>query len=190
MENQQNPVFDPLPDCLESERLLLRCPRPGDGALVYAGVLETLSELRAWGASLPWARHEPSPQASETYCRESHAAYQARSGFAFLLFLKADGDFVGCCGLHQPDWGAAKLEVGYWCRKRYHGQGLMSEALRAVGAFAVDALGARRLEAMVDANNLASRRVCERAGYRLEGGSAGLPDGRPTHVRYLLVAAG
>ncbi len=71
MENQQNPVFDPLPDCLESERLLLRCPRPGDGAMVYAGVLETLAQLRAWGASLPWALQEPWPQASETYCRDS-----------------------------------------------------------------------------------------------------------------------
>lgn len=154
---------------IETERLLIRCPRAGDGAAVCEAVRETLADLRAWPASLPWALAEPSVDSSEAFCREGHAAYRARTDLPMLLFLKAGNVYVGGSGLHRIDWRLPKFEIGYWCRKRFQGQGLMTEAVAAIAAFALGGLGARRVTSLPDAANLPSRRVAERAGFLLEG---------------------
>lgn len=163
------PILRDLPDHFESDRLLIRCPRPGDGRLVFDSVCETLDALRAWDASLTWALAEPSVDASEQFCREGQVAWLARTGFPMLVFLKEGGAHVASSGLHAIDWTVPKGEIGYWCRHRFHGQGLMTEAVVAVAGFATMALGMRRLSVLTDEANTASRRVCERAGFTLEG---------------------
>ena len=40
------PILTDFPDHLETERLLLRAPRAGDGQNVYEATLETLENLR------------------------------------------------------------------------------------------------------------------------------------------------
>lgn len=158
-----------FPDHFATERLQVRSPRPGDGQLVYAAVVETLDELRAWPASLPWALHEPSPEASEAFCRQGHADFLARKDLPMLLFMRESGEFVGASGLHRFNWQVPKFEVGYWCRKQFHGQGLVAEAVRGLLAFAQHHLGARRVECFTDEANGPSRRVAERSGFVLEG---------------------
>lgn len=51
-------ILRDIPDRIESRRLILRSPMPGDGAAVHAGVLATLAQLRAFPASMPWAMAE------------------------------------------------------------------------------------------------------------------------------------
>jgi len=46
----------PAPQTLRTARLLLRCPRPGDGARVHAAVVESLADLRVWSASVTRVR--------------------------------------------------------------------------------------------------------------------------------------
>ena len=111
-----NPLLRDFPEQFETERLLIRCPRAGDGAMVHAAAVETLAELRAWPASLPWALAEPTVEASELFCREGQAAWLARQHLPMLLLLKATGEYVGGSGLHHIDWAVPKFEVGYWCR--------------------------------------------------------------------------
>ena len=53
-----NPVLLEIPDHIQTERLLLRAPRPGDGATVNASVIETLEDLRRYPASMLWAMEE------------------------------------------------------------------------------------------------------------------------------------
>jgi RimJ/RimL family protein N-acetyltransferase len=55
--------------------------------------------------------------------------------------------------------------VGYWLGRPYWGQGLATDALRALTEYAVAELGLVRLWAFVMAPNLASARVLEKAGY-------------------------
>ncbi len=164
-----NPLLRDIPEQFETERLVIRCPRAGDGAMVHAGVAESLAALRAWPASLPWAMGEPSVAASEAFCREGQAAFLARQHLPMLLLLKDGGDYVGGSGLHHIDWATPKFEIGYWCRPRFQGQGLVGEAVAAIVRLAFDQLGARRLTCLPDAANTASRRVAERAGFVLEG---------------------
>ena len=163
-----NPLDLQFSDQFESQRLLIRRPRPGDGRAVYEAVCETLTELRAWPASLPWAMFEPSVEASENYCRQGHEAFAARRDLPLLLFLKGTDVLVGASGLHRMDWLERRFEVGYWCRRSMQGQGYITEAVQAIAAFAENTLAAQRVECFTDVRNAASRRVAERAGFVLE----------------------
>ena len=84
------------------------------------------------------------------------------------LYLKGTDTLVGICGLQGIDWEVPKFEIGYWCRTRFTGHGYTTEAVKAITAFALDALGARRVEIRCDTLNLPSARVAERAGFQLE----------------------
>lgn len=154
---------------LETRRLVLRCPRAGDGGVVHASVVESLAALRRFPASLPWALEEPTVEASERYCREACADFTGRKAFAFLAFAKGGGDHVANLALHHVEWTVPKCELGYWVRSSFAGRGLMTEAAAALIAFGFGPLGMRRIEALPESGNHASRRVCERAGLELEG---------------------
>ncbi len=67
----------------------------------------------------------------------------------------------------QEDSGLA--EIGYLIGAPYWRQGYMREAVTAFIDFAFSSLGLRRLEALVDARNVASNALARRCGFVLEG---------------------
>lgn len=64
--------------------------------------------------------------------------------------------------------GAAQAEIGWTMHPDAQGRGLATEAARALLAFAFDGFGFHRVFARVDAENLASVRLCQRLGMRCE----------------------
>ena len=147
----------------------MRPPRTGDGALLYAAVTESLSELRRFLAALPWVAADPSPQASELYCRNAQANFLARKDLPFLLFERSTGQLLGATGLHRIVWDTPKAEVGYWVRTSRSGNGFICEAVTAMTAYAFQELRAVRVELVTDEANHASRKVADRCEFRLEG---------------------
>jgi hypothetical protein len=85
------PILRDFPESFEAERLLIRCPMPGDGAEVYAAVSESLDELRPW---MPWARERLTADVEEENMRQARAAFLERRDLMLLLFLKGTGTLV------------------------------------------------------------------------------------------------
>jgi len=150
---------------IETPRMLLRCPYPGDGEAVYQGVDETLTQLRAWPDSLPWAQNPQSAQTSEDYCQQSFSAFVMRISWPMLMIDKATEGFVGSIGFHHIDASTQQWELGYWCRLSYQGQGRMTEAVTALTRAALLASPLAQLVCRIDSRNQASVRVVERVGY-------------------------
>lgn len=161
-----NDILRDIPDSFDSERLTLRSPRPGDGAAVNAAVLDSLNELRPW---MVWAQQTPTVEENERYVREAHIRFLKREDLPLLLFLKGTRTMVGTSGLHHINWAVPKVEIGYWVRTPYAGQGYITEAVAAVTAFAFSTLGANRVEIRCDAKNERSVAVAQRSGFTLEG---------------------
>ncbi|MCU6708796.1 GNAT family N-acetyltransferase [Paenibacillus sp. J5C_2022] len=155
-----------VPESFESERMLIRAPRRGDGAMVNEAVRESIEELRPW---MPWAESVPTPEESEAELRGAIIRYLERTDLRLLLIDKASGKLVGSSGLHRMNWSAGAFEIGYWLRTSCTGQGYMHEAVQAITEWTVAELGANRIEIRCDSRNTASKRVAERAGYTLEG---------------------
>lgn len=164
-----NPVLLDIPDHLETERLLLRAPRPGDGAVVNASILETLEDLRRYPASMLWAMEDQTVERAEDSCRRGAANWILRADLPMLFFRRDTGEHAGNCGLHRFNWETRVFEIGWWCRKSCQGQGLATEAAAALADFAFSRLGARRVWCCADEENERSWRVAERLGFAHEG---------------------
>jgi RimJ/RimL family protein N-acetyltransferase len=80
------------------------------------------------------------------------------------------GQACGTIGLQlHDDIERRNAELGYWLGRDHWGQGIVSDAVRAVTAYAFDALAMERVFAVPFVRNPASRRVLEKAGFVQEG---------------------
>lgn len=81
----------------------------------------------------------------------------------WALETKATGEFIGCCGLWNPE-GWPEPEVGYWLMRAHEGNGYATEAAHRARAHAYDDLGWTTLISCIDRVNTPSIRVAERLG--------------------------
>jgi RimJ/RimL family protein N-acetyltransferase len=165
----RDPLLFDLPTRIDTERLLMRPPQPGDGPQFFEALSESLAEMRRFLSALPWIAAEPSAEAAELYCRNGQANFVARKDLPFFLFERATGQLVGATGLHRTVWATPKTEVGYWVRTSRSGRGLVMEAVEATVRYAFAHIGAVRVELITDEANLPSRKVADRCGFVLEG---------------------
>jgi RimJ/RimL family protein N-acetyltransferase len=160
-----DPILLDIPEVIESERLILRCPHAGDGRIMFESAEESRKELNPW---MPWSEKQTLEDA-ELFARRAHAEFILRESLGFVIFRKSDGAHVGNTGLHRFDWDVPRFEIGYWCRTSMTGKGYITEATVTLERFAFDNLKAKRVEIHVDDRNVKSWRIPERLGYTLEG---------------------
>lgn len=99
--------------------------------------------------------------------------YTEADGRAFLArvtplmrAIEYEGEAVGGIGLHpQADLHRRNAEIGYWLAEPFWGQGLMSRAVAETVAFGFLMPDIDRIFASVIAENTASQRVLEKAGF-------------------------
>lgn len=106
--------------------------------------------------------------------------------------IDVDGEAIGGVGfvLH-PDVERVSAEIGYWIGEPFWGRGIVTDALRAVTAYAMETHGLTRIYAVPFAWNAASCRVLEKAGYVLEARlrKSAIKDGRLTdQLQYAFIA--
>jgi RimJ/RimL family protein N-acetyltransferase len=164
-------------DAVVTERLTCRPPEPDDEP--YYVELTSSPEVGAWLRPPPL---DPFGPADAVTWLESDIAHWYAHGFGpWLLFDRARGGFVGRAGLRWTEVdGERAIEVAWALVPEWWGKGLATEA--AVAAIGVAReRGIRRLVAFTLPDNVASRRVMEKAGLRFsrEMEHAGLP-----HVLY------
>ena len=153
----------PLP--VETRRLVLRPASAQDALIVQAAVEESFESLHPW---MPWAAQPQSLEETQAFLAGAETRFRSGEEFAVSGFLREGGTFVLSTGLHPRNWAVPRFEIGYWCRTSMQGRGYVTEAILALTRLAFVDMEAVRIEIRCDARNLDSRRVAERAGYRLE----------------------
>lgn len=103
------------------------------------------------------------------YTKADAAAFLKRAAAAddpTNLAIDVGGQAVGAVGyVPGRDVERYSAEIGYWLGEELWGRGIASEALQLVTAHAFGQLNFLRLFALPFADNLASVRVLEKAGY-------------------------
>jgi ribosomal-protein-serine acetyltransferase len=154
----------PLPDRLETERLVLRTWRPEDAEALGIAITESLDHLLPW---MPWAALEPLPLEDRIkLIRGWHDEWQAGKDVVFGVFR--DGAVIGGSGLHQRI-GPTGLEIGYWIHVGHVRRGYAAEASAALTDLAFTLDGIERVEIHHDRANVASSSVPRSIGYELVG---------------------
>ena len=88
------------------------------------------------------------------------------SGDLSNLAIEVDGEAAGAIGyVRGADVERYSAEIGYWLGEAFWRRGIVSEALALVSDHAFTSVNLLRLFALPFADNLASIRVLEKAGY-------------------------
>src|SRR5579884_1679302 len=87
----------------------------------------------------------------------------------WAITLKGEDRLVGSAGFFDWAIAHARAEIGYSLAYWLWNRGYMTEAVRALVRFGFGRMGLNRIEARCKVANLASARVLEKVGFRLEG---------------------
>lgn len=149
---------------IETTRLLLRPPRPGDAAaLAERRSDERVAEYQNWVPPYPLQRAEA------LLAELSKMDGPTSESWWMLTVADLDDNTVfGDLALH-PTFDGRSIEIGYTLHPSAWGQGYALEAVNAL----IDRLWSNarvtRLSAMLHPDNVASEQVLERSGFRFEG---------------------
>jgi ribosomal-protein-alanine N-acetyltransferase len=153
---------------LETERLTLRPPVHADYVPWTLLRREGAPFLTPWEPS--WSEDHLTRKAFTN--RVYWAARSIAGGTAFPMFLirREDQALLGAITLDNIRRGPAQAgTLGYWIGERHARNGYMSEAIAAMVHHAFERMGLSRLEAACLPENVASRGLLERSGFKYEG---------------------
>lgn len=130
---------------------------------------DTIQRLVASDRSIIEQTRLPDPYPEDGAARWiEYARPRHQQDTEYTFAVEHDREVVGVCGLIVSD-DRREAELGYWIGRPYWGRGYATEAARASVAFAFDWTDVDRVVALPLADNLPSRRVLEKAGFRLTG---------------------
>ncbi len=144
---------------LETPRLRLRGFRPADAAPLHR-ILTQEGMLRYFPSPAG-----PSRERVEAFVRNQIDQWDAVGYAWWAVELKTTGALLGWNGLqYLPE--TRETEIGYLLDHPWWGQGLATEATRASLRYGFEDLGRQEIIGLAHPENLASRRVMEKAGMR------------------------
>ena len=113
---------------------------------------------------LMW-RPQPDTEGVLEFLRGAIARMSAGEEFHWVITREGDHPIgaIGCT------FAGYRVELGYVLGRAHWGRGIMSEAVRAVVAWALETPAIHRVWACCDVDNAASARVLEKAGMSREG---------------------
>lgn len=157
-----------LPDQIETDRLLLRPYRPGDGLAYFTMSQRNREHLHPFEADNP-AAALMSAEAAEILMREFYAGWVAREVFFLGGWEKLSGDFAAQIYIGVMNWTLPEFEVGYFVDVDHQGRGFVTEGVTAALDFIFTYLRAQRVILRCNDTNTRSWKVAERCGFVREG---------------------
>lgn len=158
-----------VPREIETERLIIRAPRRGDGEILNALKSKNFEHIKPW---FPWAQKPTTVDQDEVVVRQAISQWEINEDFMMFAFEKTSMQLIASTGIHcskESFWQARRFEIGYWIDKDHEGQGYVSEIVNAFTRFAFDVLKANVVTVRADPENTRSRAIPERLGFTFTG---------------------
>ncbi len=153
---------------IATERLLLRLPEHADYR-AWTGLREESAEfLIPWEPA--WSADHLSRRAFTARVHWAARVHAQGSAMPLFLIRRTDDALVGAITLDHIRRGPSQSgTIGYWIGQPHARQGYMREAIKGLVHHAFTLLDLSRIEAACLPENLASRGVLEKSGFKYEG---------------------
>ena len=150
--------FSPFPN-LETERLFLRRVDSND-----------LKEIFALRSNPETMKYIPRPLVKTDEDALEHIAMidtkiETNEGINWAITLKDNPKLIGVIGHYRIKPENYRAELGYMLLPEYHGQGIVSEAVKEAVKYGFQVMKLNSLEAIIDPDNHASAKVLEKNGF-------------------------
>lgn len=147
---------------IASGLLLLRPVVASDIELIYKGCQDPLIPKFTTippNYTIDMAKHYVNERIPQNFAKQSE----------IIFAVEYDEKFCGTFSLHTIDQNNHRAEVGYWLEKSMRGKGIGAKAVELITEFGLLTIGFKRIEAMVNIENEASKKLLLNAGYEFEG---------------------
>jgi ribosomal-protein-alanine N-acetyltransferase len=150
--------FSPFPN-LETERLFLRRVDSND-----------IKEIFALRSNPETMKYIPRPLVKTDEDALEHIAMidskiDSNEGINWAITLKDNPKLIGVIGHYRIKPENYRAELGYMLLPEYHGQGIVSEAVKEAVKYGFQVMKLNSLEAIIDPDNYASAKVLEKNGF-------------------------
>jgi RimJ/RimL family protein N-acetyltransferase len=149
------------PKTLKTERLRLRKAKLADAESIFREYAQDPEVTKF----VSWRAHANLEETRE-YVRMCLLAWDIGKAFHWVIEQSENKQVIGMVIARA---GGEKWELGYVLARPYWGRGYMTEALRALIAWALKQKDIYRIWAVCDVDNIASARVMEKVGMQREG---------------------
>jgi len=135
---------------------------------------DALAMYRNWASDpevtkfLSWSTYK-SVEDAHTILNIWIPQYADNTFYQWAIALKEIGEVIGSISVVNFDDRVDMVEIGFCIGKAFWGQGIMTEAFRAVIDYLFGEVGVQRIEAGHDPNNPASGAVQRKCGLTYEG---------------------
>ena len=153
---------------IETERLYVRSYRAGDGPMYYAASARNRDHLAEFESDNVLMQLESEAHA-EMVVRELAADWMASDCYFVGIFEKATSKWCGQVYVGPTNWESLEFTIGFVADVHYEGKGYISEAVNGVLETLFEDLNAYLVKSECNENNIRSRRLLERCGFRQEG---------------------
>jgi ribosomal-protein-serine acetyltransferase len=155
-----------MPYVLQDGTMTVRPHEPQDVELIYAAVIESISEISPW---LPWCHPDISRNELSAFVEFSRKGWVDGSHHQFIILDTPSGIALGGISLSHVVRTNRIANMGYWVRTSAVGRGIATRALRLVAQCGFQSLNLSRIEIAVIPDNTRSVRVAQRSGAIYEG---------------------
>ena len=153
---------------IETERLFLRPASQNDFASLAQLRYESRTFLKPWDPT--WAKDHLTRKAFSHRVYWSQKSINEGLAYPMILFNKNNNDLLGAVTLDNIRRGPSQVgTLGYWIGQKYARQGFMGEAIVGMVRYAFNNLDLSRMESACLPENVASRGVLEKSGFKYEG---------------------
>ncbi|WP_291099934.1 MULTISPECIES: GNAT family N-acetyltransferase [unclassified Flavobacterium] len=150
--------FTPFPN-VETERLQLR-----------RVVKEDVNEIFALRSNEQTMKYIPRPLAKTKEDALGHIAMidekiENNEGINWAITLKNSPKLIGIIGHYRIKPEHYRAEIGYMLLPKYHGKGIITEAINYVVNYGFEIMKLHSIEAIIDPENFASAKVLQKNGF-------------------------
>jgi ribosomal-protein-serine acetyltransferase len=142
----------------------LRPARMEHADALFAAVERNRDRLRQW---LPWVVDGYSIESTRRFLADCERENAAKASLTTVIWSK--GEICGAIGLHRIEMRHRSTSIGYWIDAACEGQGIVTNACRAIVDEGFRSYGLHRIEIRCATGNRRSGAIPQRLGFVEEG---------------------
>jgi len=155
-------VFNKFP-IIETEKLLLREISLNDAVDIFE-IYSNEEAMKYFGKNTYKELKE-----AELIAERCIKAFKDKEGIRWGITFKNSDELIGTAGIWRIVKEHLRGEIGYDLKISQWNKGIMTEALKAIAEFGFSKMNLHTLEANIDPENIASRKLLYKIGFIKEG---------------------
>lgn len=147
-----------------NDEIELRSYEEKDAEKLFANVKANFEHLRPF---LHWVTPDYSLESARDFIIQNQTAAAKGEREGLGVFYREE--LIGSVGFVKFDWNSKGCEIGYFIAENFEGKGIVTKSCKALIDYAFETLQMNRVEIRCATENVRSRAIPERLGFRLEG---------------------